>query len=267
MAQEEPARGLWRRHPFYVRLTAGGLLVFALAALVTGVILELGGQPGTIGPSAGIAAPSVVIALLALRIGGWAIILATVWAVLIVLGTLLSLPAGFSHINSFWDFAAALTTTVAVLAASIGGVVAFVQRRRGTVRQTATTAERRSLVGATAAVVVLLLLSGVLHVTSLESVSADAKAGAIVVVMKDTRFDPDELTVQAGQPATLVVKNDDLVVHTFVVEALGINEVIIGGSEKLIAIAASSPGRFAYVCEIFGHDDMRGTLVVAAAAE
>ncbi len=55
--------------------------------------------------------------------------------------------------------------------------------------------------------------------------------------------------------------------HTFIVEELGINEVIIGGSEKLIAITASSPGSFAYVCEIFGHEDMRGTLVVEAVAQ
>ena len=119
MAQVDSSRGIWRGQPFYVRLNAGGLLVFALAALVTAVILELGGQPGTIVPSAGIAVPSVVIALLVLRFSGWTLILATIWAVLIVLLTLLSLPTGFSHINSFWDFAAALTTTVAVLAASI----------------------------------------------------------------------------------------------------------------------------------------------------
>ncbi len=84
--------------------------------------------------------------------------------------------------------------------------------------------------------------------------------------MKDTQFHPTEVAVQAGHPATLVVKNDDLVVHTFIVEELGINEVIIGGSEKLIAISASSPGSFAYVCEIYGHEDMKGTLVVQAAA-
>ena len=267
MAQEEPARGLWRRHPFYVRLNAGGLLVFGLAAVVTGVILELGGQPGTIVPSAGIAVPTVVIALLALRIGGWALILAAVWAVLILLGTLLSLPTGFSHIDSFWDFAAALTTTAAVLAASVGGLVAFVQRRRGTVRQTATSVERRSVVGATAVVAVLLLLSGVLHVVSLETVGEEEKAGAIAVGMKDTQFHPTEVMVQVGQPATLVVKNDDVMVHTFTVPELGINEVIIAGSEKLIAIAAANPGSFAYVCEIFGHEAMKGTLVVQAAAQ
>lgn len=259
--------GMWSARSFYVRLNAGGLLVFALAALVTGGILELGGQPGSIVPSAGIAVPTVVIALLALRIGGWTLTLAAVWAVLIVVLTFLFLPTGFSHVNSFWDFVGALTTTAAVLAAAVGGVAAFVQRRRGTVRQTATTAERRSVVGATGVVVVLLLLSGALHVVSLETVGAEERAGAIAVGMKDTQFHPTEVTVRAGQPATLVVKNSDLVVHTFTVEELGINEIIIGGSEKLIAIAASSPGSFAYACEIFGHDDMKGTLVVQAAAQ
>lgn len=267
MAEAEPARTLWRRNPFYVRLNAGGLLVFALASLVTGAVLELGGLPGSIVPSAGIAAPTVVIALLALRIGGWTLILAAVWAVLIFLLTFLFLPTGFSHVSSFWDFTAALTTTAAVLAASIGGVAVFVQRRRGAVRQTATTAERRSVVGATAVVVGLLVLSGALHIASLETVGADDKAGAIAVGMKDTRFHPTEVVVQAGQPAMLVVKNSDLVAHTFTVEELGINEVIIGGSEKLIAISASSPGSFAYVCEIYGHEEMRGTIVVQAAPQ
>ena len=162
---------------------------------------------------------------------------------------------------------AALTTTAAVLAASIGGVAAFVQRRRRAVRQTATTAERRSVVGATAVVAGLLVLSGVLHIASLETVGADDSAGAIAVGMKDTRFHPTEVVVQAGQPAMLVVKNSDLVAHTFTVEGLGINEVIIGGSEKLIAIAASSPGSFAYVCEFFGHEEMKGTIVVQAAPQ
>ena len=57
MAQDDSSPGFWHSRPFYVRLSAGGLLVFALAALVTGGILELGGQPGTIVPSAGIAVP------------------------------------------------------------------------------------------------------------------------------------------------------------------------------------------------------------------
>ncbi|MCI0816132.1 MAG: cupredoxin domain-containing protein, partial [Chloroflexi bacterium] len=72
-------------------------------------------------------------------------------------------------------------------------------------------------------------------------------------------------TVQAGQAVTLIVKNDDLSVHTFTVHELGINEVVIGGSEKLIAIAAADPGNYEIVCEIPGHEAMTGTLVVEAA--
>ena len=265
MAQNGPT-GMWSAHPFYVRLNAGGLLVFASFFMAVGVIFELS-QPGSIVFTAVLVVPAVVIALLALRVGGWTLTLSGVWAVLILLGTLLFPPTGFSHINSFWDFAAALTTTVAVLAASVGGVVAFVQRRRGTVRQTATVAERRWLVGASGVVVILAALSGVLHIASIESVAADAKAGAIAVAMNNTRFEPAEITVQSGRPATLVVKNNDLGVHTFTVEALGIREVIIGGSEQLISIAASSPGSFELFCEIPGHEDMRGTLVVQAAAQ
>ena len=267
MTQGDSSRGLWRGQPFYVRLNAGGLLVFALIFLVVGVVFEFGGQPGSIVFTVVLAAPTVVIALLALRIGGWALTLAAIWALLIFLPGLLFEGPRLYQINSFWDFAPAVATTVPRFAASVGGVVSLFQRRRGTVRQTATIAERRSLVGATAIVVVLVLLSGVLHVTSIETVSVDAKAGAIAVGMKDTQFVPTQLTVQAGQPVTLVVKNDDLGVHTFTVRELGINEVVIGGSEKLIAIATSDPGNYEFVCEIPGHEAMKGTLVVQAAAQ
>ena len=266
MAQSDSSRGLWRGQPFYVRLNAGGLLVFALLVVVEGFIFEFGGQPGSIVFVAVLAVPTVVIALLALRIGGWALTLAAIWAVLMLLAGLFFLGPSLSHIRSFWDFAPAVATFVARLAAAVGGIVSFVQLRRGTVRQTATTTERRSLVGATAIVVVLVLLSGVLHVTSLETVSAEAKAGAIAVGMKDTQFDPMQLTVRAGQPASLLVKNEDLGVHTFTVRELGISEVVIGGSEKLIAIAASDSGNYEFVCEIPGHEAMKGVLVVQAAA-
>ncbi len=265
MTQSDSSQGFWRNKPFYVRLNAGGLLAFALVIAVTGVILELGGQSGSMVFVAVLAVPTVVIALLALRIGRWALTLAAIWAVLMFLAGLLFLRPAVSHINSFWDFAPAVAAIVARLAASVGGVGAFVLRRRGTLRQTATVVEFRLLVAATMGVVVLVLLSGVLHLESLESVSADAKAGAIAVGMKDTQFDPTKLTVRAGQPVTLFVKNDDLIVHTFTVHELGINEVVIGGGEKLIAIAASDPGNYEFVCEIPGHEAMKGTLVVEAA--
>ena len=67
--------------------------------------------------------------------------------------------------------------------------------------------------------------------------------------------------------ATLIVKNHDLGVHTFTVDDLGINEAIIGGSEQLISIAASSPGSYGFVCQIPGHEEMKGTLVVLASAQ
>ena len=257
---------MWSAHAFYARVNIGGLLVFASFFMVVGVIFELS-QPGSIAFTAVLVVPAVVIALLALRVGGWALTLSAVWAVLMFLLALAFLAPSLVHVNSFWDFGATLVAIVALLAAAVGGVVSFVQRRRGAVRQTATTAERRWLVGATGVVVALVALSGVLHIASIESVAADAKAGAIAVAMNNTRFEPAEITVQSGRPATLVVKNQDLGVHTFTVEALGINEVIIGGSEQLIAIASSSPGSFEFVCEIVGHEDMKGTIVVQAAAQ
>lgn len=267
MAQRDSSRGFWRSQPFYVRLTAGGLLAFVLVRLVTGVTSEFGGQPGSMVFIAVPAVPTAVIALLALRIGGWALKLASIWALLFLLLSTFMLASSLAHINSFWDFAPALAALVTLLAAAVGGGMSFVQRRRGAIRQTATTGARRSLVGATAVVGALVVLSGLLNVTSIESVSADARAGAVAVGMEETQFDPTQLMLRAGQPATLVVKNNDLRIHTFTIPELGISEVVLGGSEKLIAIAASNPGNFEFVCEIQWHDAMKGTLVVEAAVQ
>ena len=267
MAQVDSSLRFWRSEPFYVRLNAGGMFVFALVFVVAGLIYEFGGRPGSIIFTAIPAVPTAAIALLALRIGGWALKLAAIWAVLLLLLGVAFLAPSLSHVNSFWDFAPALAAIATLVAAFVGSVVSFLQRRRGTVRQTATIAERRTLLGAAAVVGVLALLSGILHVTSVETVSADAKAGAVAVGMKNTEFNPTQLAVPAGQPVTLFVKNDDLGVHTFTVEGLGIDEVIIGGSEQLITIAASSPGSYEFVCEIPGHESMKGTLVVEAAVQ
>ena len=142
MAQGDSARGLWRGQPFYVRLTAGGLLAFALVLVVDGVMFVLLGQPGDLGFVLFVGVPTVVIALLALRTGGWALTLAAVWAMLMFLASLFFLGPILSQINSFWEFAPAVAAIGARLAASVGGVGSFVQRRRGTVRQTATVTER-----------------------------------------------------------------------------------------------------------------------------
>ena len=122
--------------------------------------------------------------------------------------------------------------------------------------------ERMAFIGITVAVAGLMVMSGVLQVIGRTSVSGEAKVGAVSVTMKNTEFAPTQLLAKVGQPAKFVVKNSDPFVHTFTIQELGISDVILGGSEKLVELDLPRAGEFEYHCVIAGHDDMKGNLIV-----
>ena len=224
--------------------------------------LALGGEAFVIVLATIFAVPTVTFAALAWRFGSWALIAAAVWSLLnLLLNTPFIIPA-LRHVNSFFDFGLGLPLIVALIVATVGGIVAFVQRRRGTARTVSTGGERRSFVAITVVVVGLMALSGVLHLTQLTPVSASDKVGSIEVDMKGTEFHPTTLLVSASPPARFVVKNSDLLTHTFTIKQLDIDLTTVGGSEKLIELPAAAAGTYEYTCEIPGHGDMKGTLEV-----
>ena len=107
-----------------------------------------------------------------------------------------------------------------------------------------------------------MVVSGILHVTSLESVSADDKVGALIMKMKETKFVPERLEVKVGETVRIVLKNNDFATHTFHVHDMGIEHTVIPFSEELIEFRPTKLGKLAYHCDVDGHDDMKGTLVV-----
>ena len=189
-------------------------------------------------------------------------LIAALWALLNILLHFPNIIAALSYVNSFFDFGMAMPVVAALFVALVAGVIAFVQHRRGTARTESTGGERRTFAAITVVVVGLMALFGILHLVALSSVSASEKADAITVEMKNTEFNPTELQVPAGQPVKFVVKNRDLGVHTFTIKELGIDFTIVGRSEKLIEFSSTGAGTFEYICEIPGHDDMKGTIVV-----
>jgi plastocyanin len=117
--------------------------------------------------------------------------------------------------------------------------------------------------GLLAVLAVLTVLSGLLTLAGRESVSAEAKAGALPVRMKATAFEPERLEVASGQSVRILVRNSDPGAHSFTIDALGVDETVNPGSERLIEIANLAPGEYAYQCTLFGHAAvMKGTLVI-----
>ena len=109
----------------------------------------------------------------------------------------------------------------------------------------------------------LAAVSAGLTISNRESVSAEARAGALSVRMKGTTFQSERLEARAGAPVRILVKNTDPGIHSFTIQALGTDVNVNPCSEHLIDLCHVPPGEYAYVCKLFGHDQiMKGTLVV-----
>ena len=177
-------------------------------------------------------------------------LITAIWAILMLLINAQFIPNALGTFNSFFDTGLLIPLIVSLIVAAVAGIVAFLHQRRGTARKVSTAAERWVLWATTAMVVGLMVVSGILLLTSLESVSADEKAAAISVDMKNNAFKPAQLTVLAGKPAKFVIKNRDLTMHTFTIEELDIDVKVLPGSEELIELSSPPAGTYVYLCTL-----------------
>ena len=118
-----------------------------------------------------------------------------------------------------------------------------------------------------AAVLALGVLSAVVDFTGRPVVSAEARAGADLMVMRAVRFEPDVLTVSAGGTVRVLVRNQDFPRHTFTIEELGIDADLHGRAEALVDLRQIAPGTYDIVCTIPGHEKMTGKLIVVDGRE
>lgn len=74
-------------------------------------------------------------------------------------------------------------------------------------------------------------------------------------------FQPDSITVKAGDQVHLTVVNQDMF-HTFTIDELGINFNLPAGETKTFDFVASRSGTFSFYCAVPGHREagMHGTL-------
>jgi uncharacterized cupredoxin-like copper-binding protein len=111
--------------------------------------------------------------------------------------------------------------------------------------------------------------------------AADTPMGAIEIVASKRTFTPEVVTLQRGQPITLIIRNEDEDLHAFVPLLLfqrvnvqvrgngapefnetGFARVLIPphGSTELRFIPKTS-GTFFYICDLPGHN-MRAEIVI-----
>ena len=150
---------------------------------------------------------------------------------------------GLAAPSSFFDFVPALLVLPGALLALGSSIAALVSRSRGS---EAGAGERRAALAIVTLVGVLGGVSAVLTLTGRDTVpDSVADAADVAVDMKDFEFDEDAYEVPAG--GTIFVKNEDPFVHTFTVDALGIDVDLGPGDEKIVEIPSEVDGSSTYV--------------------
>ena len=88
-------------------------------------------------------------------------------------------------------------------------------------------------------------------------------ARRIEVDASSFEFDPDEITVTAGEDVAIVLTSDDLL-HDFTIDEIDVHVAADRGKTAEGGLRADEPGEFTYYCTVAGHREagMEGTLVV-----
>lgn len=97
--------------------------------------------------------------------------------------------------------------------------------------------------------------------------SSDTTTGArkIAVEGNSFSFDPEEITVTAGEAVAIALTSKDIQ-HDFTIDDLDAHVVAKAGDTAIRGFRADKPGRYTFYCAVSGHRQagMEGTLVVEA---
>lgn len=97
-----------------------------------------------------------------------------------------------------------------------------------------------------------------------QSATETAAADTADVTLGEFEISPAEVTVAAGTPVTLRVRNEGTIDHDLEVEGLGGTALIASGGTEALQLGALEPGEYALRCTVAGHEGagMTGVLRV-----
>ncbi|MEK7519884.1 MAG: cupredoxin domain-containing protein [Patescibacteria group bacterium] len=120
--------------------------------------------------------------------------------------------------------------------------------------------------------IVILIAVGVVYQTYFRpaDVAPIAASGHVVEIdvrvhENSWRWDPDVITVKAGDTVKLKIFNDDAYDHGFALEAFGINKKLSPRQETLVEFVAAKKGDFPFYCSVpcgEGHYEQTGHVIV-----
>lgn len=105
-----------------------------------------------------------------------------------------------------------------------------------------------------------------------EGSTADTKASGsetaagqtIEVIGKEFSFTPDTLTLKAGQPHKIVLKNTGSIEHDITVSEAGFKLTVQSGQSGDKTLTMDKPGTYEFICSVAGHESagMKGNITV-----
>lgn len=177
----------------------------------------------------------------------WPVVVALVLAVLLLLANVPFLISDLAHPESIVGFGPTLLAGLAALVVLALAALALAR---------SATSARPILLGA-GALAVLGLAGSAVATAGLDD--DERQPDDVVVVAEDVEF-PDRVEVDAGG-AGLYVENDDPFRHTIVVDEAGVAHELPGSTDRRVEVDLD-PGEYRFYCDVPGHEDMEGTLVV-----
>jgi hypothetical protein len=90
--------------------------------------------------------------------------------------------------------------------------------------------------------------------------SAQALAQEFNLVIRNHKFEPQELRVPAGKRVSIYVANEDTTPEEFESATLKVEKIIPGKSKSLVRIGPLAPGRYEFIGE-FNADTAKGVVI------
>jgi hypothetical protein len=97
-----------------------------------------------------------------------------------------------------------------------------------------------------------------LAVSGLATMTAAAQEFNLVI--RNHKFEPEEIRVPAGKRVSIYVSNEDATPEEFDSPALKVEKVIPGKSKGLVRIGPLAPGRYEFIGE-FNADTAKGVVI------
>lgn len=92
-----------------------------------------------------------------------------------------------------------------------------------------------------------------------------AAGDAIEVTGKEFSFSPSTLTLKAGQPQKIVLKNTGSIEHDLAVSEANFKVSAMPGQSRDKTLTMDKPGTYEFVCTVAGHEPagMKGQITVS----